>query len=224
MFSLGATLLYADHGEDGLNLDDLEGKLRQTQRPALAYTMPTFQDPPAFPDSAGADPADRAGRLGRDGAGRGRHLRRAAVRGEPAADAVRALGPARVSSTPSFSFTVAPGLRVGVFILPDELAAGVAPAAASTYITPALLGQATVFEFIRRGAFEPHLERLRLALRLRRDAMLSALDRHLPVGRWTRPEGGIFVQLQHLAQAGGLRPGAGRRGGRTGRPAVGQRP
>ena len=81
--------------------------------------------------------------------------------------------------TSSFSKTVAPGLRVGYFVLPPDLHAAVEATAVSTYITPVLVGQATVFEFIRRGNFEPNLERVRTLLRTRRDAMLEALEGEL---------------------------------------------
>jgi len=93
----------------------------------------------------------------------------------------------------SFSKTVAPGLRVGYLVLPAELADRIVAAATSSYITPGLLSQATVCEFLRRGAFEPNLERVRGLLRERRDAMLAALERHLPEATWTVPEGGYFL-------------------------------
>ena len=57
----------------------------------------------------------------------------------------------------SFSASIAPGLRVGWLILPNDLVAAVKRRANATYITPGLLGQATVFEYIGRGALEPHL-------------------------------------------------------------------
>ena len=60
----------------------------------------------------------------------------------------------------SFSKTVAPGLRVGYAIVPAALASQIEPLAAATYITPALLAQATVHEFLRRGLLEPSLERV----------------------------------------------------------------
>jgi 2-aminoadipate transaminase len=57
-----------------------------------------------------------------------------------------------------------------------------------------LLGQATVWEVIRRGRFFPNVERVRGLLRARRDAMLSALERELGENAdWSRPEGGYFV-------------------------------
>jgi 2-aminoadipate transaminase len=96
----------------------------------------------------------------------------------------------------SFSYSIAPGLRVGVFVLPPELAPEVVARAAATFISPALLGQATVYEPIQRGALEPHLVRLRASLQARRDALLAAIDQHLANVVATRPSGGIFLQLR----------------------------
>ncbi|MEX2211630.1 MAG: PLP-dependent aminotransferase family protein [Gaiellaceae bacterium] len=94
----------------------------------------------------------------------------------------------------SFAKTVAPGLRVGYFVLPAELVAPVEAEAVATYISPVLIGQATVWELIRRGGFEPNLERIRGLLRARRDAMLAALERDFPAGTsWSRPQGGYFL-------------------------------
>jgi DNA-binding transcriptional MocR family regulator len=102
-------------------------------------------------------------------------------------------GGERVAYTSSFSKTIAPGLRVGYFVLPAPLERELEALAVSTYITPVLLGQATVIEFLRRGNFEPNLERVRALLGRRRDAMLAALDRDLPQARITRPDGGYFL-------------------------------
>jgi DNA-binding transcriptional MocR family regulator len=96
----------------------------------------------------------------------------------------------------SFSKTISPGLRVGWFILPEELAGEITEAASDTYITPVLLGQAVAYEFIRRGSFQPNLERVNGLLKDRRDAMLAALDQHLPECKWSRPEGGFFIWLE----------------------------
>jgi len=98
-----------------------------------------------------------------------------------------------VAYSSSFSKTIAPGLRVGWFVFPDKLAREIEATATSTYITPVLLGQATVHEFLDRGLFETNLERVRGLLGARRDAMLEAFDRELPDVRITRPDGGYFL-------------------------------
>jgi len=96
----------------------------------------------------------------------------------------------------SFSKTIAPGLRVGYLVLPETLAAAVESGAAAAYITPALVSQATVYAFLRRGKLAPNLERVCGILRTRRDAMIAALERHLPEASWSTPEGGYFLWLE----------------------------
>jgi 2-aminoadipate transaminase len=94
----------------------------------------------------------------------------------------------------SFSKIVGPGLRVGYLIAPAELISRLDALAVQTYLTPALLAQATVHEFVSRGLLEPNIERVVGLLRTRRDAMLEAFEAELPGGvTWSRPEGGYFV-------------------------------
>jgi 2-aminoadipate transaminase len=96
----------------------------------------------------------------------------------------------------SFSKTIAPGLRVGYLLVPEAMAVALEDVVASTYISPALVTQATVLEFLNRGLLEPNLERTRGLLCARRDAMFEALERELAGrARWSRPEGGYFLWL-----------------------------
>jgi 2-aminoadipate transaminase len=85
---------------------------------------------------------------------------------------------------------------VGWYIVPESLAPPLIERANSTYISPVLLSEGVVYEFIRRGSFEPNLERVRGLLKLRRDAMLAALEKHMSGARWSRPEGGYFIWLE----------------------------
>lgn len=185
--------------EDGLNLDDLGLTLQTRIRPAFLYMTPTFQNP-----TGTVLPASRRRPLVQVAEARGLRI----VEDDPWSllrldgEAVPALfdfSEKRTIYLSSFSATIAPGLRVGWLILPDDLAPTVIEAANNRYITPSLLGQATAFEFINRGAFGPQVERVREALRVRRDATLAALDRHFPtLARWNRPTGGPFIWLQAL--------------------------
>ena len=64
------------------------------------------------------------------------------------------------------------------------------------YVSPSIFVQAALAEFCATGRFEPNLERIREGLRIRRDAMLAALEREAPEGmRWNEPEGGYFLWL-----------------------------
>ena len=101
----------------------------------------------------------------------------------------------------SFSKTISPGLRVGFMVLPERVSEELAAAATDTYITPVQLSQAVVYEFVRRGSFAPNLVRVNEQLKLRRDAMIAALEKHFTGATWLKPEGGYFIWLQLPAGA-----------------------
>lgn len=104
----------------------------------------------------------------------------------------------------SFSKCVAPGLRVGYLVLPPALAARIEARALATYVSPPLLAQAQLFEFLDRGLLEPHLARVTASLRTRRDALVEALTTELPSVRFDVPEGGYFLWVELPVPAAGL--------------------
>ncbi len=198
---LGADVEALAMDEEGLDPDALAAALERGPRPAFLYTIPTFQNP-----SGRTLSVDRRRRVV--------ELARAhdllVLEDDPyglvrySGDALPTLfdvdGGDHVVYSSSFSKTVAPGVRVGYFVLPEGLERELEQLAVSTYITPVLLAQATVYEFLRRGRFEPNLERVRGLLGARRDAMLDALDAELDgAARWSRPDGGYFIWIE-LAQ------------------------
>jgi 2-aminoadipate transaminase len=181
---------------DGMIPQEFEDALRANQRPAFLYTIPTFQNPSGrtLPDDrrrqiVGIAQANSVPILEDDPYGLIRFEGERPV-------ALFDIAPETTIYTSSFSKTIAPGLRVGWYILPEALAKTLVERATATYITPVLLGQAVVFEFIRRGSFEPNLNRVIDLLRVRRDAMLAALDGHFSGATWSRPQGGYFVWLE----------------------------
>jgi 2-aminoadipate transaminase len=193
---LGAEVVALDCDDDGLDPDALERALRDGPPPAFLYLIPTFQNPSGR--SLTEERRLRVVELAREHS--------LLVLEDDPYGLVRFEGPplpslfdlseGEIAYSSSFSKTVAPGLRVGWFVLPEPLAKDIAATATSTYITPVLLGQATVHEFVSRGRFEPNLERVKGLLGARRDAMLEALDRELPALRTTRPDGGYFLWLE----------------------------
>jgi DNA-binding transcriptional MocR family regulator len=183
--------------DEGLDPQALEAALETGPAPALLYTIPTFQNPSGRTLSEGR--RRRVVELARandllvledDPYGLVR------FGGIAPPSLFELAGGEGIVYSSSFSKTVAPGLRVGYFLLPAELERELEATAVSTYITPVLLGQATVYEFVRRGNFEGNLERVRALLGARRDAMLEALTADLAGhATWSRPDGGYFVWL-----------------------------
>jgi 2-aminoadipate transaminase len=196
--SLGAEVAPMRCDEDGLDVDALDAELRRGRRPAFLYVIPTFPNPTGRTLSA-----ERRRRLVQLAAEHDLLVLEddpyGAIRfeGEAPPTLFELDGGARVAFSGSFSKTVAPGIRVGYLVLPERLARAVESAAASTYITPALLPQATVHEFLRRGHLERNVQLVCSLLGARRDELLEALDEHLggTDARWSRPEGGYFLWL-----------------------------
>ena len=193
---LGAEVVAVAMDEEGLDLDALEREL-STGTTSFVYTIPTFQNP-----SGRTLSEERRRRLVDIAADHGVPVLEddpyglVRYEGEAPPSLHELEGGKLVTYASSFSKTVAPGVRVGWFVAPAELAARIEARAVSTYISPSFLTQATVHELIARDSFEPNLVRIRGLLRNRRDAMLDALDRHLDGGAtWNRPEGGYFLWL-----------------------------
>jgi 2-aminoadipate transaminase len=193
----GAEVVALPMDEEGLDPDALEAELGRGGDVSFLYTIPTFQNPSGRTLSEerrrrvvelvrahGVDVLedDPYGRVRYEGA---------------APPSLHALdGGEGVTFTSSFSKTVAPGLRVGWFVVPEDLRGAYDERAVSTYISPPLLPQAIVHELHARGAFEPNLDRIRAILGAQRDAMLAALEADLGErATWSHPEGGYFLWL-----------------------------
>jgi 2-aminoadipate transaminase len=197
---LGADIVGLHCDDEGLDPDALEDALKGGEKPAFVYLIPTFQNPSGR--TLSEERRRRIAELAREYdvlVLEDDPYSLVRFEGEPLPSLFELSGGETAYSS-SFSKTIAPGLRVGWFVLPEPLARELELAANGTYIGPVLLGQAAAHEFVSRGLFEPNLERVRELIGMRRDAMLAALDRELPEIRITRPEGGYFL----WAELGGV--------------------
>ena len=203
---LGADIVGLPMDDDGLQVEALERALAEGEKPAFLYTIATFQNPSGR--TLSEERRRRVAELARehellvledDPYGLVRY------EGAALSTIFELEGGTNVVYASSFSKTIAPGVRVGYFVLPPDLAKRIEALAVSTYISPPFMTQATVHEFLRRGNFEPNLVRVTGLLRARRDAMLEALERQMPDGAtWSRPEGGYFIWLDLPEETGDL--------------------
>lgn len=183
--------------DEGLDVDALDEALGTVEGPSLVYTIPTFQNPSgrtltepsrrrllelAREHEAMIFEDDPYGLLRFEGGVLPRLFELAGGEG--------------VIFLSSFSKTVAPGIRVGYVVLPEELVPSVEALILEHYVSPVVFVQATLYEFLRRGRFDPNVGEIRRGLQAKRDAMLAALAREMPEGaRWNEPEGGYFLWL-----------------------------
>jgi 2-aminoadipate transaminase len=197
----GSTVVTVGRDDDGLDVARLADVAASTPAPALLYVLPTFHNPTGrtldlvqrqeLVDLAVAHDLmlfedDPYGLVRIDGDAQPSllSLLREAGRDDLAIFAS------------SFSKSVAPGLRVGYLVLPENLVAPLTSAVARTYVSPPLMAQAQLQLFLDAGYLEPHLAYLAQFLRPRRDALLDAFA-GLPAGAtWTRPDGGYFLWLE----------------------------
>ncbi|MDE2184254.1 MAG: PLP-dependent aminotransferase family protein [Alphaproteobacteria bacterium] len=99
----------------------------------------------------------------------------------------------RVIYCGTFSKTIAPGLRLGWICAAHDLVKKAVLAKQATDLHSSSLNQVVMHRVVTE-VFERQVSRLAAAYAKRRDAMLAALERHMPEGvSWTRPGGGMFV-------------------------------
>jgi 2-aminoadipate transaminase len=191
--------------EDGLRVDLLEDALRA--RPKFLYVLPNFQNPAGVTLSL-----ERRRRLVElashyripivedDPYGQlryeGEHLPplvtidadlHGCARGEHALHGgVLYLG--------TLSKTLAPGLRLGWIVAPEDVIRRLVQMKQGTDLHTGTFVQMVAYETARGGFLDGHVRRIREVYRERRDAMLGALQREFPsTVRWTRPQGGLFL-------------------------------
>ena len=113
----------------------------------------------------------------------------------PATAPLKALDPGNyVIHIGNFSKVFLPGLRIGWITSPSDLAVTLSRAKLGTNEGDSYFLQAFMQEFITRGHFARHVRHCVGEYRRRRDAMCTALERHLPSGcAFTKPAGGFSI-------------------------------
>ena len=102
--------------------------------------------------------------------------------------------PDLVSICKSFSKILGPGMRLGYTIGPADVVGQMVKWAQKVTVSPDCTTQRVAARFIEKGHMKGHIKKIIELYRPRRDAMLKALEAHMPENvKWTRPEGGMFI-------------------------------
>jgi 2-aminoadipate transaminase len=191
---LGAEILAIPLEPDGIDVAALEVALREGAHPKLAHIIPNFQNPAGC--TLSLEKRQRllevAGEYGFTIFEDDPYVE-LRFEGESLPTMLSLGGAETVVYASSFSKTVCPGIRVGYLVGPADLIGRIRKLATNTYISPNMVAQSIVAEFCHSGAIERSIETVKAALRERRDATASALERHLPEARFVTPEGGYFL-------------------------------
>lgn len=203
----GARIFSVPMDEEGLRVDVLEQVLTR-YRPKFIYTQPTYQNPSGITMSLV----------------RRRELLRLAYRfhvpvleDDPYSElyyegglvpSLKSLDTSdHVIYLSTFSKVIFPGLRLGWFAAPSDLAQQLLMAKQLDDLHCNTLAQWVVNEFCRKGLLREHLLKVREAYHKRKDAMLASLEEFTPPGlRWSRPAGGyhMWCSLPEGVHAGAL--------------------
>ncbi len=189
-----ATIIPIPLQADGPDIEALERQLRE-KPPLFFYTIPDFQNPSGA--TASLAKRERLVALAREynfwllEDAPYRPLR---YRGEQL-PSLWDLAPDRTLHMSSYTKQIAPGIRVGYIVGDRGMVAKIAKVAEDTYITPNLIGEGVVYEFIRRGWLEPQLAELKALYGPRLEAVTQALRTHLPDAEWIEPDGGFFLSI-----------------------------
>ena len=181
----------------GIKLDALEAAC-QHYHPRLLYLIPTFHNPTGLSLAAERRQAllrlartyeffifedDVAGMLAYD---------------DPALPALKALDTeGRVIYGTSFSKMLLPGIRLGMIVAPEAHLLSLLAAKRTSDLFCSPLLQHALADYLHRHHLSAHLQRVRPIYHERRDAILSALQRHMEQCSWTQPAGGfnLWVML-----------------------------
>ncbi len=97
----------------------------------------------------------------------------------------------------SFSKIIAPGLRLGWILGPENIIKRLIRSGLRSMGGGANpLSAIAMAAYCRKGLLEPHIVSLKQVYKERRDVLLAALERTMPTGvSWTKPAGGFFVWI-----------------------------
>ena len=181
--------------DDGLDADQITAEHAQDAK--FLYALPNFQNP--------------TGRLMTDArrqalVAKARELNLLVIEDDPYGElwytsapppSLLSRMPERVIQMGSFSKILAPGLRLGYIVAPEEIARKFEQVKQATDLHTATLTQRAVYEVVKDGFLNEHIPTIRSMYHTQAQAMLSALDEHMPAGvKWNQPAGGMFLWLE----------------------------
>ncbi|MFP5261244.1 MAG: PLP-dependent aminotransferase family protein [Blastocatellia bacterium] len=183
--------------DTGMDVQAVESLLERGAQPSLVYAIPEGQNPLAV--SMNAVKREQLVELARqwqvpiiedDAYGFLNYNREVA---KP----MRALGADWVFYVGSFSKIMAPALRVGWLVVPEQFMAKLSIVKEASDIDTATFTQRIISAYLDTGELPAHLAFLRSKYQLRRDTMLDALEKHFPrAAQWRTPASGVFIWVE----------------------------
>ncbi|MFH2056873.1 MAG: PLP-dependent aminotransferase family protein [bacterium] len=189
----------ADMDEGGIIIDQVEEQIKK-HKPKMIYVVPNFQNPSGITMNL-----ERRKELVRlafeyqipiiDDNPYG-ELR---YSGTPK-PSLRGLGGDAVIQLGTYSKLISPGMRVGWIVAPTAALKVIEKVKQAADLHSTTFCQYIIYEFLRRGWLEEHIEVIKEAYARRRDVMDQALKEYFPdCVTWPHPHGGLFLWLRFPA-------------------------
>ncbi len=116
--------------------------------------------------------------------------------GEPL-PSLQSMGEDLVIELGTFSKIVSPGLRIGWGIVSTGITNMFERLKQGADLHTNTFAQYVVYEYIKAGNLDRHIEEIKASYSERRDVMIQALKEHFPEGvKWYEPEGGLFLWVE----------------------------
>jgi 2-aminoadipate transaminase len=110
---------------------------------------------------------------------------------------LKSYGGDEVIAVRSFSKIISPGLRVGWINAHEETLAYFEKVKQCTDLHTTSFGQYLIYEYMKNGYLDPHIEIIRADYKAKRDIMLKTIRETFPDGvTWTEPNGGFFLWVE----------------------------
>ncbi len=189
-------LTVSTHPESGIDVEAVASLLAGGARPAFLYLIPEGHNPLGV--SLPLEARERLAELARS-------HRLPLLEDDTygflapggALPALRAFEEDWVYYIGSFAKTLAPSLRAGWMVVPEALVPRLSMLKHAADVDTASLSHHAIAAFLAAGRLPGHLDGLRREYGRRCNAMLDALQAHMPPGvRWNRPDGGLFLWVE----------------------------
>ncbi|MCX6101361.1 MAG: PLP-dependent aminotransferase family protein [Candidatus Bipolaricaulota bacterium] len=189
--------------DDGMDIDELESRIvaarREGKKMKGIYTIPDFQNPSGITLSLEKrrqllEVARAYDLLIFEDNPYG-HLRFA---GEPIPSIFSMDDEGRTIMLLTFSKVLCAGLRLAVMVARGDLMDVLVKVKQPTDLCTSKLTQMLAARYMQQYGLEKHLADIRPIYREKKDAMIAALEKHMPDEeglRWTNPDGGLFIQV-----------------------------
>lgn len=183
--------------DDGMRMDDLEQALVANPGIKFIYVLPNFHNPAGTTLSL-----ERRYRLVELAVEHGAFILEDDPYGQLRFEGedlipICALHKENTIYLSTFSKTLSPGLRLGWIVAPERVIAKLIQAKQGMDLHTSSLVQYLAYDICERGLLRAHVRKIRELYRVRRDAMLQAMEEHFPPeATWTRPQGGLFLWVR----------------------------